>query len=285
MTLRLIAVAGNGADVVHAGEPTGEGTGRDVLRHVYQASVGYRAAIGRGVLIEAGIYPSHIGFESFLSKDNWNYTRSWQAEFSPYYQTGLKLSTSLSDEWSVQLHVINGWQIVGETNDAKAVGTQVAYSSDRVSVSFNTFAGPELPGDDEHWRTFGDLIVVVHVTPSLDLAAVLDAGYQARPGQPPARWQAAAVAGRHAFSPRTAISLRTEVFHDPDNGISGSPQTLTGATATLEHRPHAQLILKLEGRYDRSTRAVFSGRTSAFDGTREGRKRQSLVVLGAVATF
>ena len=252
---------------------------------MYQASVGYRAAIGRGVLLEAGIYPSHIGFKSFLSKDNWNYTRAWQGEFSPYYQTGIKVSTVLSDRWSAQLHVVNGWQIVGETNDAKSIGTQVAYASDRVSVTFNTLAGPELPNDDDHWRTFGEVIAVFRATPALQVAAVFDAAFQSRPGQAPARWQAAVAAARFACSNRTALALQTEVFHDPDNGISGSPQTLTGATATLEHRPHPQLILKVEGRYDRSTRAVFSGRIPENDGTPEGRRRQALVVLGAVATF
>jgi len=59
----------------------------DTWENLIQASVMYATHVG-GTDLRGGIYPSHIGFEGFLSKDNWNYTRSWMGEFSPYYQTG-----------------------------------------------------------------------------------------------------------------------------------------------------------------------------------------------------
>ncbi len=281
---RIIAVAGNGAEVVHEGEPAGEGTGRDVIRHIYQASLGYLLPIGRGIAIDAGIYPSHIGFESFLSKDNWNYTRGWAGEFSPYYQAGVKVATSFSDHWSAQLHVINGWQIVGENNHSKTFGTQVAWTGDTLSVSFNTCAGPELPNDDAHWRTFGDLVVTYKAAARLQLAGSADAGYQARPGASPARWQSVSAWARYSLSSRTAIAARAEVFHDPEDGISGFAQTLRGGTVTLEHRPAPPLVAKLEARYDRSSASVFSSRASAA-GEVERRREQVLLIASAVAIF
>jgi hypothetical protein len=51
-------------------------------------------------------------------------------------------------------------------------------------------------------------------------------------------------------------------------------------TLTFEHRPHEWLILKLEGRYDRSTARVF---TSAVEGSAE--KEQLLFVLASIVTF
>jgi len=38
-----------------------------------------------GVPVEAGVYPSHIGLESFQSQLNWTYTRSWIGEESPWW--------------------------------------------------------------------------------------------------------------------------------------------------------------------------------------------------------
>jgi hypothetical protein len=278
----VIAVAGNGAEIVHAGEPTGEGVGHDVVRHVYQASIEYLAPIGRGVGIQAGIYPSHIGFESFISKDNWNYTRGWAGEFSPYYQTGLRIATAFSDHWSAQVHVCNGWQLVGDNNHSKAVGTQLAWTGNDLTVTLNTFAGPELPNDDAHWRVFGDLIVTAKATTRLQLAGSFDYGHQVRPSAPAADWQSGSVWARYAFSDRTAIAARAEVFHDPDAGISGFAQTLGGGTLTLEHRPAPPLIAKLELRYDHSTAAVFSGGSG---GEPSRKQRQTLVVASAVAAF
>ena len=96
----LTLAFGSGLDVVHAAEPALPATGPEIWRSIYQASVSYTAPIGRGILFEAGIYPSHIGFESFFSKDNWTYTRGWMGEFSPYYQAGVKASYAFDAHWS-----------------------------------------------------------------------------------------------------------------------------------------------------------------------------------------
>jgi hypothetical protein len=275
----LSLVAGNGTDVVHAGEPQGTGVGRDVYRSIYQASLSCNVAVGRGLLIEGGIYPSHIGFEGFYSKDNWNYTRGWLGEFSPYYQTGVKASYAWSDRWSGQLHILNGWQIIGENNDAKSVGTQLAYSSDKFSASLNTFLGPELANDNKHLRSFGDLVTTWKSTPKISIGASLDRGRQALPDDNAANWLGVGAWARYTIDSRHATALRVERFRDPDNGISGASQKLTGVTLTYEVRPVENLILKVEARRDHSTAPVFgkgSGGMSADE---------SLFVFGAVATF
>src|SRR5262245_14964011 len=105
--MRLILDAGIATRVVHAGEPEGVFVGPSVWRHVQQASVSYKANVGKGLLLEGGIFPCHVGFEVLAPKDNWNYTRSWLGELSPYYVTGAKGTFTLSDRWSLGLHVLN----------------------------------------------------------------------------------------------------------------------------------------------------------------------------------
>jgi hypothetical protein len=273
----LTLAAGTGPDVLHAAEPSGTGIGPAVWRAIYQASVSYTVPVGSGLLVEAGIYPSHIGYESFFSKDNWNYTRGWMGEFSPYYQTGLKLSYSFDAHWSARVDFINGWQLISDDNRAKAVGTQLAWTSAAASFALNTFAGPELPGDDSHWRVFGDLTAQVKVTASLSLGATADVGWQDR-SQGAAVWHGAALYARHALSGRVAIAVRAEYYDDRDGFMSGTSQTLTDGTATLEVRPADHLLLKLEGRYDHSGASVF--RTS--DGFSNA---QALAIASAVAAF
>lgn len=266
----LSLVAGNGADVVHAGEPKG-------FRHIYQASVIYKA--NDRLTLEGGIFPSHIGFEGFFSKDNWSYTRGWLAEFSPYYQAGIHASYQFSQHWSGEVHLLNGWQIIHDNNDAKAIGVKIAYSSDRLSASFNTFDGPELPHDNADWRHFGDLIATFKATKSLSIGGSLDRGHQELPGNASANWLGIGGYGRYTLDPRRAIAVRLERFNDPDNGISGASQKLTEATLTYEHRPVKYLILKVEGRRDHSTASVFtSGRNGAS-------RNETIIVIGAVAAF
>jgi hypothetical protein len=279
----LTLAFGSGPDVLHAAEPSGAATGSAIWRNVYQATVIWKAPIGSGLLLEAGIYPSHIGYESFFSKDNWNYTRGWMGEFSPYYQAGIKAAYEFDAHWSAQLHVLNGWQLIGDNNRAKAVGTQVAWKNDRATFTFNTFAGPELPGDDTHWRLFGDWTAQVKTTSWLSLGATVDVGWQDRPHRS-ALWHAAGVYARPELSAIAAVALRAEYYDDRDGFFSGASQMLREGTATLEFRPAAQLIVKLEARHDRAGAQVFGAQRDA-SGKPTFSHTQTLAMASAVAAF
>lgn len=269
----LSLVAGDGADVVHAGEPGVERHHR--IRNLYQASVSYSK---QKLTLEAGVYPSHIGFEGFFSKDNWNYTRGWLGELSPFYQTGVKASYAWSDRWSGQLHVLQGWQLIHDNNRSKSVGTQIAYSGDRFGASLNTLIGPELANDNRDVRFFGDLVATYKLTPKLTIAGSLDRGRQQLPTDTNANWLGVAALGRYAFDERHAVAARVDRFRDPDAGISGTAQTMSSATVTYEFRAAKHVILKAEARHDHSTADVFD----RHDGKSN---QQNLAILGAVVTF
>ena len=113
---------------------------------------------GRGLLLEAGIYPSHIGMESFQTHLNWNYTRSWLGELSPYYQAGLKLAYPFSDRWSGQIHLLNGWQAIGDNNRGKSVGRAARLRRGRVLRLAQRHRRPELADNDDDTRILGDVV-------------------------------------------------------------------------------------------------------------------------------
>jgi hypothetical protein len=283
---RLALGFGTSTEVVHGFEPTGPAVGPVVWKHVVQASVQWNTGVGRGLLLEGGIYPSHIGMESFQTHLNWNYTRSWLGELSPYYQAGVKLAYPFSDHWSGQLHFLNGWQTIGDNNDGKSVGAQLAYSNSKLSLILNGFLGPELPGDDEDLRALGDVVVTYKATSSFSVGASVDVAREGRPDGAGVNWWG--VGGYARFAPpdsRTALALRGEYYDDPDGAISGTAQKLKEVTATLEHRPADHLILKLEGRYDKSSADVFGRDVLDADGTPLRKRSQFLVLLGAVAAF
>ncbi|HEY2321579.1 MAG TPA: outer membrane beta-barrel protein [Thermoanaerobaculia bacterium] len=232
----LTLVAGDSADVVHLAEPSSN------TRHVYQASVTYDAKV---VQLEAGVYPSHIGFEGYFTKDNWNYTHGWLGELSPYYQTGVKAAHTFNPHWSAQVHVLRGWQNISDPHAPKALGTQIAYNDANLSASFNTYL-------DNH-RKFGDLVATYKATSRLSIGASLDDGHQS-----PANWLGVSLWTRFALDDRNALAFRADRFRDPDAGISGFSQTLDSETLTYELRPRKQLIMKFEARRDHSTAPVFN---------------------------
>lgn len=281
--LKVLLGFGTGMEVLHAAKPTGTATGPDVWRYVQQASLSFATG---ALSLEAGIYPSHIGLESFQSQLNWTYTRSWMGELSPYYQTGLKGTWKFDDAWSAQLHLLNGWQTIGDNNRGKALGTQVAYAGPRLSAAFNTFIGDEGSGDAEGLRLFADTVATYRLTDALSVAATADVGWQDRPGgEAAALWYAAGVNARVRLTAPVALAARAEVYRDRDGLITGTAQTLAGGTLTLEVKPAEHLTLKLEARHDRSTEDVFAGRATTAEGAPVPKSSETLVVLGAVASL
>ncbi|QSQ21262.1 porin [Pyxidicoccus parkwayensis] len=279
---RVLLGLGTAMDVLHMAEPRGIAVGPEVWRLLQQASLNY--ATGK-LTLEAGVYPSHIGLESLQSQLNWTYTRSWMGELSPYYQTGLKGTWKFNDTWSAQLHLLNGWQTIGENNHGKALGTQVAYAGSRLSAAFNTFIGEEGAEGSDGLRLFADGVATYKVTESLSLSATADVGTQDVPGSDNALWYAAGLNARVQLYHPVAVAARVEAYRDDNGLITGTEQTLTGGTLTVEVKPAEHLVLKLEARHDRSTADVFSGRDTTVDGSPVLKDSETLVALGAVAYF
>lgn len=276
--LRLIFSGGTFAEVIHASEVEGEGVGADVFRYVQQANVTWK--VSDRLLLDAGLLPSPIGFESIWTRDNIDYTHAWVSDLTPYYLTGLRAHFTLSDQWTAHLLLVNGWQRIGDNNDGKSVVGQVAWAEGPASIAVSGFAGPELDGDDEHWRFLGDLVAQLHATPWLFFATQVDLGWQQRHGLDAASWEAAALWAKATIAGPLYLGARGELIHDPEGVISGTGQRIEELTATLGYTVADELLLKLEGRHDWSTAAIFPGDTAGAL-----RREQSLAVLGAVASF
>ncbi len=281
----LILNYGTATEVLHSSERGGTAIGHEVWKPVQQASISYNVPVGRGLLIEAGIFPSHIGFEVFPSKDNWNYSRGWLAEFSPYYQAGIKGSYSFSNELSAQVHLLNGWQNIGETNKQKAIGTQLAWTHPRASVILNTIASPEKIGDTNLYRLFADLIVTAKLSSWLSIATISDIGRQNKPLNDSATWIGYGSFVRISPHPNWSIAVRAEKFYDPEAGMTGTQQNLSEVTTTVTWTPQEHFLLKFETRYDHSTANVFSGNQVDSEDNVLLLKNQSLGIIGAVVNF
>jgi len=229
----------------------------DVLQHVQEGVVGYRLA--DGWWIDAGIFLSHIGSESFISRDNWTYTRSLIADFSPYYQAGVKTTFEPNAQWSFQLHVLNGWQNVIENNSDKSFGTQITYRpTDRFSVTHNSLLGRE-----SEFRIFQDLILKYQVANDWESALTVDFGMQRRPSQGNfATWYGTSFQNRFHLAPAVHLALRIENYSDPQGIIvpTGTPNGFqaVGASVNVDYRLTPELVWRNELRLLRAQDEVFS---------------------------
>lgn len=237
---RLALQTGTSVQSNYSSEPT-------LGQHIQEAVIGYR--VTDKLWIDGGIYLSHIGFESWISKENWTYTRSLAADFSPYYQSGVKATYQWTDTLSTQLHVLNGWQNISEKNGNKALGLQIAYNPNpQLSFTYNNFFGNEV---GSQWRFFNDLIAKVALTPTIQIAAIYDIGLQQTSGgESAAVWQTYGAFVRYQFTPRLSFTARGEQFFDRNQVIVATGTAngflTTGTSINADVTLHEQALWRTE---------------------------------------
>lgn len=239
----------------------------DLLQNVQEANVGYK--VSDSLWVDAGIFLSHIGSESFISKENWNYTRSLIADFSPYYQAGVRLSYDSGNSWSFQVHVLNGWQNLIETNTDKSLGTQVVFHpTDRFSVTHNALVGREAD-----LRVFQDLILKYRVFDFWEASITVDFGVQRRPFGF-ATWYGTSLQNRFKIDDKTHLSLRLENYADPDGVIvpttTASNFQAVGASVNLDRKLSPELLWRNELRWLNARDAIFPSNSGSSTQTAFG---------------
>lgn len=244
----------------YAVEPT-------LLKNVLEASVGTR--LGENVWIDIGIFPSHIGLEGIVSKDNWTYSRSMLADFSPYFETGISVTAAVSERVSLRGLVLNGWQNIQETNNDKAVGTQLQYKpAGSVLLNWSTFIGNEQPDSAaSRLRFFNDLYAVLTLSEQWSLDVAFDIGFQKQTAGNSSydSWNAASLMVRHTINKQWAITGRVEYFFDGKGVLipTGTPDNFqtVGGSLNVDYSPVALLLWRVEARLLDSKSPIYPTRT------------------------
>ncbi|AIZ64036.1 hypothetical protein PK28_10625 [Hymenobacter sp. DG25B] len=260
----LALQAGTYVEANYAAEP-------EPLRHVYEAYAGFQPT--QNIWLDMGIFSSHIGFESAISKDNWTLTRSVMAENSPYYEAGVRLTYTPTPRLTLTGLVLNGWQNLRDNNRGKALGTQLQWKlTDRLLLNSSTFYGNEQPQDSARRRRFfHDFYVTYETSKRLQLALVFDVGLQEAPNRVADTWHTGAALARFQLSAQWQATARAEYYHSRHGVVIQSSRPLAAsplfqvaaASLTTGYAPTPQLLVRLEGR-------VWRGKAALFDPTAMG---------------
>ena len=236
------------------------------LRNVYEAWAGLALNRGNTLWVDAGILPSHLGFESAVSMDNWTFTRSLSTESSPYYLAGVRLSYQAGESWELAALMVNGWQRIQrlEGNSLPSFGTQVQFSpSDRMMINWSTFLGTDDPDVTRRMRYFSNLFGQFRLTERLGLLAGIDIGLQ-QETKGSSRydfWIAPTLIGQYSLDARWKTALRLEYYQDLEGVIIpvSDPNGFrtTGVSWNLDYAPAPAVVCRLETRWLGSPYPVF----------------------------
>jgi hypothetical protein len=248
---RLALQAGTSVQSNYAGEPTnGAVSGSALARHLQEAYAGVQVA--NTLWIDGGIFYSHMGMESWASKDNLTYTRSLVAEYSPYYSSGVRAVWQATSRLVAHLHVVNGWQNISETNTDKGVGLRLDLTtSPRATFTYYGFLNSESGG---RRRVFNGIGARLTPTARTTFIGQFDYGTieQAEEGLDNSTWFGLAAIGKIRLSPTIAVTARVERFDDEDqvNIATGltDPFRGNGASLGLDVTPYSRVMWRTEAR-------------------------------------
>ena len=240
----------------------------ELLRFIYEASIGLKLFRNQDLWIDAGIMPSHIGFETAISKDCWTLTRSIQAENSPYYEAGIKLSSKTKNKkWLMAIMVLNGWQRITKVdgNNLPAFGTQLTYTlEDRLQFNSSTFVGSDKPDSTRQWRYFHNLYSIWKISRRWSMTGGFDIGAeQTKKGSSAMNiWYSPVLILRYQFKNWT-FAGRAEYYSDKKGVIvsliNSNPIQMQGYSANVDRQISKGLCFRFEGRMFRNTSEYFGG--------------------------
>ena len=239
-----------------------------ILRHLLEANMGVRLDRNGRWWLDAGVMPSHIGFESAVGKDDWTLTRSLVAENSPYFETGVRLGyTTEKGDWQFAVLALNGWQRIHfrDGYTGISIGTQATYKpSDKVTLNHSAFFGNDSPDTARLFRQYHNLYGIFQLDPKLGLIAGFDIGWQERSpdGKGMNVWASPVAILRYSPKKKLAMAFRAEYYGDPDGVIvvTGTPNGFRtrGMSLNVDCMPFEKLLLRLEGRLLKSRDPIFN---------------------------
>jgi hypothetical protein len=204
------------------------------------------------------IFPSHIGFESAISKDCWTLTRSIMAENTPYFETGAKLSyTSDNGKLFASVLLLNGWQRIQRIkgNSLPSFGWQITYKPNTVfSLNSSTFFGANQPDADRKMRYYHNFYGIIQPSDQFGITIGVDFGAEQKnvASKHYNLWYSPAVIVRYVPTAKVAMAARYEYYNDAAGVVisTATPNGFQthGVSANLDINILKNLLWRIEGK-------------------------------------
>jgi hypothetical protein len=264
----LALAAGTYMNANYAAEPA-------TLRNIYEANVGVKISEKHNLWIDAGVLPSHIGFESAISKDCYTLTRSIGADNSPYFETGAKVSYTTDDgKWMMSGLVLNGWQRIQriDGNSTPAFGHQLTYRpTDKITLNSSSFIGNDKADSVRQMRYFHNFYGQFQLHDKFTVITGFDIGAEQKEkgSSHYNTWFTPVLIASYKPHDDFAIALRGEYYQDKkgiiiNTGTKNGFQTF-GYSFSVDYVVFSNLVWRTELKRLQSKDAIFADRNDSLE--------------------
>lgn len=228
----------------------------EILRMIYEANLGVKLSKKRNIWLDAGVMPSHIGFESALAADCWTSSRSMLAENSPYFETGVKVtSTNKKDNFFISLLLLNGWQRIEKPEgiNRPSFGLQLNYKyKNNITLNYSNFIGTDKPDSLNALRTYHNFYGIFQPHKKWGITGGFDVGSDKNINNKYSIWFSPVVVVRRTLSNNSFLALRAEYFNDQKQALlvthSANGFKTFGASVNYDYWITKIATVRLEGK-------------------------------------
>ncbi len=135
----------------------GQGDLKTAYRYISEAYAGYHFNAMKGINVDAGIFMSYIGMNSYYNAENWMYQPSYTSDNTPWFFNGIRMQMFPNTTMKVEVWLINGWQSYGKFNSMPGFGVQYMWCP-REYIRFvtNSYFGADVPNAPKAYRFHTD---------------------------------------------------------------------------------------------------------------------------------
>ena len=238
-----------------------------VLKNIFEANAGIKLSESANLWFDAGIFASHIGFESAISKDCWVLTRNIASDNTPYYESGAKITYGSADgQFTASLLYLNGWQRIyrQEGNSKPAGGVQLTYKpSSKITLNYSNYIGTEGANAVRLNRVYHNFYAIAQLSEQFGLTAGFDYATQQKVKGQSAKNEiiSPVLIAQYKLNPKWNLAGRVEYYEDKDGifigtGTANGFKTM-GYSLNLDYAPITNAVLRLEGKVYDSKDKVF----------------------------
>lgn len=237
------------------------------LRQIFEANIDGKLLRKKDLWLDAGIFPSHIGFESAISKDCATLSRSILAENTPYFETGIRLTYQHNSKWTFTGLVLNGWQKINWTKEKSlpSFGTQIIFQpTEKLLLNYSTFIGTDYVDTIRKMRYFHNLYAIYSPLSQLTFTFGFDIGTEQKEKNSLQYnlWFSPVFIMRYKPISKFAMAVRYEFYSDK-NGVminSGTPNGFQthGVSLNIDYVISSKVVWRAEARLLRSKDEIFT---------------------------
>lgn len=134
----------------------------DVYRYLAEANAGYHFKVLHGINIDAGMFMSYIGLNSYYQTENWEYQASFTSDNTPWFFNGMRLQIFATKKLKIEPWIINGWQSYGMFNKQPGIGGNITWCpNENIKMLTNNYYGADAAGIPQRRRFHTDNSLLV----------------------------------------------------------------------------------------------------------------------------